>query len=196
MKTLLAILVIAAVAVTATAGNNPQVYAYISFDPAGDEAQNAVMPAVYTTVDAYLCLGCVEGGMTVISFGLNNVMADCPGVMGTQAFVNLLPGGLMIGDPFDGVGATIASTDCMPMDPVIVGYATYFYIGGACCIEIVDHAQYPRWVVDCQSPGVEDYYCVEGHGSVGGAECPEGENCPCGNPVEDATWGGIKALYR
>ncbi|MCK5596848.1 MAG: hypothetical protein KAJ04_05310, partial [Candidatus Eisenbacteria sp.] len=77
MKTLLAILVIAAVAVTATAGNNPQVYAYISFDPAGDEAQNAVMPAVYTTVDAYLCLGCVEGGMTVISFGLNNVMVDC-----------------------------------------------------------------------------------------------------------------------
>ncbi len=196
MKTLLAILVIAAVAVTATAGNNPQVYAYISFDPAGDEAQNAVMPAVYTTVDAYLCLGCVEGGMTVISFGLNNVMADCPGVMGTQAFVNLLPGGLMIGDPFDGVGATIAATECMTMDPVIVGYGTYFYLGGACCIEIVDHAQYPRGVVDCQDPGVADFYCLAGHGSVGGAECPQGEVCPCGNPVEDATWGGIKALYR
>ena len=197
MKYLLTFGLVLVLAATASAiGNNPQVYAYISFDPAGDDSLNAVMPAVYTTVDAYLCLGCVEGGMTVISFGLNNVMVDCPGVMGTQAFVNLLPGGLMIGDPFDGVGATIASTDCMPMDPVIVGYGTYFYIGGACCIEIVDHAQYPRWVVDCQSPGVEDYYCVEGHGSVGGAVCPEGENCPCDTPVEDATWGGIKALYR
>jgi hypothetical protein len=196
MKTLLAILVIAALAVTATAGNNPQVYAYISFDPAGDELQNAVTPDPYTTVDAYFCLGCIEGGMTVISFGLNNAMVDCPGVMATQAFVNLLPGGLMIGDPFDGIGATIASTECMTMDPVIVGYGTYFYIGGECCIQIVDHADYPRWVVDCQDPGVADFYCLQGHGSVGGAVCPDGENCLCGSPVEDATWGGIKALYR
>ena len=197
MKTLLAILVIAALAVTATAGNNPQVYAYISFDPAGDPLQNAVTPAAYTTVDAYVCLGCVEGGMTVISFGLNNAMVECPGVMATQAFVNLLPGGLMIGDPFDGVGATIASTECMTMDPVIVGYGSYFYLGGACCLQIVDHADYPRWVVDCQDPGVQDYYCLAGHGSVGGATCPDPEECPCnGSPVEDATWGGIKALYR
>ena len=196
MKQLLAMCLVLVFAVTAFAGNSPQVYAYISFDPAGDELQNAVMPTPYTTVDAYFCLGCIEGGMTVISFGLNNVMADCPGVMGTQAFVNLLPGGLMIGDPFDGIGATIAATECMPMDPVIVGYGTYFYLGGECCIEIVDHAQYPRWVVDCQTPGVADFYCMAGHGSVGGAVCPEGENCPCGTPVEDATWGGIKALYR
>jgi len=196
MKQLLAVCLILVFAVAAYAGNNPQVSAYISFDPAGDPLQNAVMPVAYTTVDAYVVLGCVEGGMTVISFGLNNAMAECPGVMATQAFVNLLPGGLMIGDPFDGVGATIASTECMTTEVVVVGYGTYFYIGGECCIQIVDHAQYARWVVDCQDPGVEDYYCVSGHGSVGGAVCPDGEVCPCGVPVEDATWGGIKALYR
>ena len=196
MKTLLAILVIAALAVTATAGMNPQVYGYISFDPAGDEAMNAVAPAAYTTVNAYFCLGCVEGGMTVVSFRLNNAMADCPGVMATQSFVNLMPGGLAIGDAFSEPGITIASTECMTMDPVIVGYGTYFYLGGACCIELLDHVDYPRWVVDCQEPGVVDFYCVAGHGSVGGAVSPEPEVCPCGSPVEDATWGGIKALYR
>ena len=197
MKTLLAILVIAALAVTATAGDNPQVFAYISFDPAGDPLQNAVAPAPFTTVDAYVVLGCVEGGMTTISFGLNNAMVECPGVMATQAFVNLLPGGLMIGDPFTPPGATIASTDCMITDPVIVGYGSYFYMGGDCCIYIVDHVDYPRWVVDCNEPGLVDYYCLAGHGFVGVApQCPDVEVCPCGNPVEDATWGGIKALYR
>ena len=139
--------------------------------------------------------------MTVVSFGLNSVTTDpmngCPGVFATQSFVNLLPGGLAIGDPFaDGV--TVASTECMLMDPVIVGYGTYFYLGGDCCIKIVDHAEYPRWVVDCQEPGVEDYYCLAGHGTIGLADCTEGlEDCDaCGTPVEDATWGGIKALYR
>ena len=196
MKTLLAILVVAAMAVTASAGLNPQVYAYISFDAAGDETANAVAPAPYSTVDAYFCLGCVEGGMTTVSFLLNNAMADCPGVMATQSFVNLLPGNLAIGDAFAAPGITIASTECMNVTPVIVGYGTYFYLGGACCIQILDHGEYPRWVVDCQEPGVVDYYCVTSHGSVGGATCPDGETCLCDSPVEDATWGGIKALYR
>jgi hypothetical protein len=195
MRNLLAILTVVALAVTATAGMNPQVNAYISFDPAGDPLVNAVAPAAFTTVSAYVTLGCVEGGMTTISFLINNVMAQCPGVMATQAFVNLLPGDLAIGNAFTG-GITLASTECMAMDPVVVGRVDCFYLGGACCIQILDHADYPRWVVDCQDPGVVDYYCLAGHGSVGGAVCPDGEVCPCGSPVEDATWGGIKALYR
>jgi len=200
MKYLLAFGLVLVLAVTASAiGNNPQVNAYISFDPAGDPLQNAVTPAMFTTVSAYVCLGCVEGGMTVVSFGLNDVLADYAGVFGTQAFVNLLPGGLAIGDPFvDGV--TIASTECMVTDPVIIGYGSYFYMGNGptdACIKIVDHAQYARWVVDCQDPGVEDYYCLAGHGTIAGAVCTDGlEECLCDSPVEDATWGGIKALYR
>ena len=199
MKTLLAILVVAAMAVTATAGENPQVYAYISFDPAGDPEAHTVAPAMFTTVDAYVCLACIEGGVTVVSFGLNNVLADYPGVIATQAFVNLLPGGLAIGDAFAG-GVTVASTECMMSDPVIVGYGSYFYMGNGptdACIKLVDHVDYPRWVVDCQEPGVEDLYCVAGFGTIGAADCTEGvEDCPCGTPVEDATWGGIKALYQ
>ena len=197
MKQILAMCLVLVFAVTASAGLNPQVNGYITFDPAGDPLMNAVAPAPYTTVNAYFALGCVEGGMTVVSFLLNSAMADCPGVIATQSFVNLMPGGLAIGDAFTAPGITIASTECMTMDPVIVGYGTYFYLGGACSIELLDHVDYPRWVVDCQEPGVVDFYCLAGHGSVGGAVSPEPEVCPCGGvPVEDATWGGIKALYR
>jgi hypothetical protein len=196
MKQLLAVALVLVVAVTAFAGNNPQVNAYITFDPAGDPLQNAIAPAPYTTVDAYLALACVEGGMTTISFMMNDVLGGYPGVMGTQQFVNLMPGNLAIGDAFTAPGITIASTECMMMDPVIVGYGSYFYIGGDCVIEILDHVDYPRWVVDCQEPGVVDYYCLAGAGAVGAAVAPPGEVCPCGTPVEDATWGGIKALYR
>jgi hypothetical protein len=196
MKQLLIAGLVLMVAATAFAGDNPQVYAYISFDAAGDPAANTVAPAPYTTVDAYFCLGCVEGGMTTVSFLLNNAVASCPGVMATQQFVNLMPGGLAIGDAFVAPGITIASTECMLMDPVIVGYGSYFYLGGDCVIEILDHAQYPRWVVDCNEPGQVDYYCVAGNGSIGAGVATPGEDCPCDSPVEDATWGGIKALYR
>ena len=196
MRGILIAVLVLAVSTVAFAGNNPQVYAYVSFDPAGDPLQNAVAPAAYTTINAYVCLGCVEGGMTVISFLMNNAMANCPGVIATQSFVNLLPGGLAIGDAFAAPGITIASTECMTMDPVIIGYGTYFYLGGDCVVSILDHVDYPRWVVDCQEPGVVDFYCLDGHGAIGTAVPPAGEDCLCDSPVEDATWGGIKALYR
>ena len=208
MKYLITALALIALCAPAFAqdGDNTTVKAFLHVTQAagpGVPTDNATvaneMPgaAATQTVDVYLGLTDLTTGFTVISFGLSNSLADCPGVMATQSFVNLMPGNLMIGDPFDGIGATIASTECMVMDPVIVGYGTYFYLGGACCIEIRDHADYPRWVVDCQDPGQVDYYCVMGHGSVAGGVCPDGEECPCGGtPVEDATWGGIKALYR
>ena len=184
MRALAIAALICLVAVPAFAGDNPDVKAYISFDPAGDPTQNAVAPAPYTTVNAYFCLTDIGPGagvgVTTVSFLLNNAIGDCPGVMATQAFVNLMPGGLAIGDPFAG-GVTIASTVCMDADPVIVGYGSYFYLGGDCCIEILDHVDFPRWVVDCQEPGQVDYYCVLGHGTVGGATCPPGD-CPTGVP--------------
>jgi hypothetical protein len=177
MRTLAIAALICLIAAPAFAGDNPNVRAYISFDPAGDPEVNTTAPAAYTTVNAYLCLDNIEGGMTTLSFRLNDAMTECPGVMATQSFVNMLPGNLMIGDPFDAVGATVASTECMTSNPVIVGYGTYFYLGGDCCIQLLDHADYARWVVDCNEPGLVDYYCVLTHGAVGAAQCPPGD-CP------------------
>jgi hypothetical protein len=194
VRTLITIAILT-IAVAAYAGGNPDVYAYVSFDPAGDPGVTSVDPAPYSTVDAYVCLGYIYEGMTTVSFALNNVLAQCPGVMATQAFTNLLPGNLAIGDAFAG-GITLASTDCMTMDPVVVGYGSYFYLGGACCIEILDHTQYPRWVVDCADPGQVDLYCLEGHGIVAGGTCLTPTDFPCIVPVEDASWGSIKAMYQ
>jgi hypothetical protein len=157
---------------------------------------NEASPAATQTVEVFFGLTDLTTGFTVISFGLSNSLVDCAGVMATQSFVNLLPGNLMIGDPFDGVGATIASTECMPAPFQIVGYATYFYLGGACQIEILDHAEYPRWVVDCNDPGMVNFYCVWKNAGVG-TTAPAGDlECDANTPVEDATWSSIKALYR
>jgi hypothetical protein len=182
-------------AATAFAGDNPDVYAYISFDPAGDEEQNTGSPTPYTATSVYVCLGGVVGGMTTVSFGINNITAQCPGVFGTQAFTNLLPGNLAIGDAFAG-GVTVASTECMPGPVVVIGSVDGFYLGGDCCIEILDHSEYPRWVVDCQDPGVVDFYCLKYHGVIGAGECLTPTEWPCDSPIEDATWGEIKALYN
>jgi hypothetical protein len=66
---------------------------------------------------------------------------------------------------------------------------------GDCCVNILDDPAFPRWVVDCTLPnGLVDFYCVLENGTIGAADCLEGD-CDI-VPVEDATWGGIKALYR
>jgi hypothetical protein len=195
MRNVLIGVMVLAMAAFASAGNNPDVYAYISFDAAGDEGVTTATPAGYTTVSAYVCLGNVPGGMTTISFLLKNVTAGCPGVMATQAFVPLLPGGLTIGDAFVSPGITCASTECM-YDTVIVGRIDCFYLGGDCCFEILDHADYPRWVVDCQEPGQVDTYCLKWHGIVGAGVCGTETEWPCDSPVDDSTWGNIKAMYR
>jgi hypothetical protein len=201
MKKIVLALAILALSTVAFAGDNPYVYAYISFDPAGSEdavqVATADLPAPYTTVSAYVCLGNVEGGMTTLSFLLKDPMVYCPGVMATKAFVNLLPGNLAIGDAFVG-GLTVASTECMPGPIVVIGRIDCFYLGGECCFEILDHLDYPRWVVDCNEPGLVDYYCLKYHGILGdGPVCTTLTEYPCeGSPVEDTTWGGIKALYQ
>ena len=91
----------------------------------------------------------------------------------------------------------MVSSECMLSDgePVLVAVVTIFYLGGSGCLEIRDHEEYPRWVVDCSEPGEVDQYCVLAHGSIGDAyACAEGDCHPA--PVERNTWGTIKSLYR
>jgi hypothetical protein len=198
LRHILIALLFVCLAATAQAGDNPAVYAYISFSPDGAEADSIATPAPYTTVNAYVCIAWVQGGMTTISFAINNLLAQCPGVMATQAFTNLMPGNLAIGDPFVG-GVTIASTECMTDWVVVIGSVDCFYLGGDCCIEILDHAEYPRWVVDCNDPGLIDYYCLKNHGRVQGTgppTCVTTLDWPCESPIANSTWGEIKALYQ
>ena len=199
MKYIVALIMVVAMAVPAFAGQNPEVYAYITSDADGSEA-SATVPAAYSAISVYFCLGNIstlEGeGMTVVSFLLADPTAGCVGVMGSKGFTPMLPGGLAIGDAFVG-GITVSSTECMPGPNVVVGSIDGFYLGGACCFEILYHPDYPGWVVDCAPIGQVDYYCVKFHGSIGGAVCPDGDpDCPPESPVGDSTWGSIKAMYQ
>jgi len=96
--------------------------------------------------------------------------------------------------PWEFSGVTVPTYDCVSSDPVSLGYMSIFYLGGECSLEILDHVEYPRWVVDCSDPGEIDQYCVYMNGSIGGAVAAAGD-CP-GTPVETVTWGSIKAMYR
>lgn len=153
-------------------------------------------PTLYANVRAYVGLTDLTTGFTAISFRMTNGTTACPGVVGAQSFTNLMPGDLVIGDVFGATGATIASTGCLTAPFQLIGYASYFYLGGACQIEILDHADYPRWVVDCEAPGGVNYYCVWLNGGIG-TTAPAGDvGCEADTPVEAATWTSIKALYR
>jgi len=167
----------------------PPPFIYIDFDP--PYCVNWCQPAPYQEITAYVCLQHMGDGMTAVSFKLSDPMVNCPGVFDSAEFTSLLPGGIAIGDVFTGI--TLTSTECVSGWSLCVGYLSLYYLGGACCLEILDHPEYPRWVVDCQEPGEVEYYCVWANGSIGGAACPAGD---CALPVREKSWGQIKAMFR
>ena len=193
MRTILALMMVAALCVPAFAGGNPNVKCYVSFDQtgAGGLVHQCDMTQ-YIGFNAYYCFTDLDMGLTTVTFMINNPQAECPGLFASQSFTNLLD--IIVGDPYTGM--SLASTTCRTGDVVVVGYLNLFPIAvGDCCVVILDDPDFPRWVVDCTQPyGLVDFYCVLENGTIGLADCPEGD---CGaSPVEDATWGGIKALYR
>jgi hypothetical protein len=212
MRYALIAVMVAALAVPALAGMNPEckIFIHLEADAEPDVTDNASVvneipsPTGYQNYYAYI--GVTEMGMggepvageglTVISFLVNDIVASYPGVVGAQSFTSLLPGGLAIGNAFTGDGITISSTECMPPPLVVLGYVQMFYLAGGATIEVLDHGGYPRWVVDCQPIGVVDYYCVWKQGGLGMPAPAGDEGCDANTPVEESTWGSIKAMYR
>ncbi len=191
MKRLLIVGMVLAMASLAFAGGNPNVKAYVSFDQTGGGAEiHQCDMTMYVGFNAYFCFSDLDMGLTVVSFMINNPMVECPGLFASQSFTNLMD--IIVGDPFTGM--SLASTTCRPGPVEVVGYLNLFPIAvGDCCVVILDDPDFPRWVVDCTTPNGEvDFYGVLSNGTIGAADCPPGDVVP----VEDATWGGIKALYR
>ncbi|MCK4510797.1 hypothetical protein KAW64_03610 [bacterium] len=191
MRTILALLMVAALCVPAFAGGNPNVAAYVSFDQTGAGAEiHQYDMTQYVGFNAYFVFADLDMGLTVVSFMINNPMVEYPGLFASQSFTNLLD--LMAGDPFTGM--SLASTTCRPAPLVVVGYLNLFPVAiGDACVVILDDPDFPRWVVDCTTPNGEvDFYWLETNGTIGAATCPPGDI----SPVEDATWGSIKAMYR
>jgi hypothetical protein len=173
----------------ALAGGNPDVVAYVDFDPPNRVQE--YWPEPYESFSAYLCLGNLGEGVRCVSFAVNFGDWD---YVGYTSLHNLLPGGSLecdTGGP--PTGCTWCSVSCQPGPDICFARLDIFYESGSFCIEILDHAWYPRRVRDCSDPAGFDEYCVLAHGSVNGAVCAEGD---CGTPVDDGTWGTIKSLYR
>lgn len=213
-----ALVVIAVAALCAPAfgqgGGNPGCKMFVTFDSGTTDNATVVGradPAQYTEFYAYFGVTdlvdtyyeipdtdtTIIGGLTTVSF----MASVTPGISSPPAFTNLLPGDLAIGS-WD-TGVTLASTECMPPPVVLVGYLTLFYIGSVDPpttgdITILEHPEYPGWVVDCSTPSArKNIACIWQHGGVNkDPEAGDG-GCEANTPVQDAeTWGGIKALYR
>jgi hypothetical protein len=156
---------------TAVAGNNPNVRGYISLDQTGAGEQIfSYYPAPHETFRAYVCFTEIEGGVTWVTFRLTDVMSDYPGVFASPSFTNLMPGNLSFGSWDEGI--ILGSSECLMEETICVGYLELLYLGGEGCIALLDHPEWPRWVVDCQDPGQVDFHETRGHGRIGGACCP------------------------
>ncbi len=162
---------------------------YIDFDP--PNYVHDVYPEIFTTVDAYVMFSHGDflwDGLTAISFTLEVT----PGMGSSYEFTPLLPGDLAVGEWYTGI--TVASTECVATEfPVTIGRLSFVYEGIPGYVAIVDLPDYPRWVMNCDDPGEMFEYCVYWNGGVG----RPGVSGDCAvNPVEDVTWGSLKALYR
>ena len=192
MRTLIAIVMVVVFVLPAVAGYNPDCQVCIDFSGTANswaDVQSRVDPVLYEPFDAYISI-----------YGINAFAGICftgyvtPGVSIATGFTSLLPGGGTIGS-WD-TGVVLASSECHTERFLYVGKLSLVYNGTPGDIMILDHPEYQRWVMDCPVPGNVDYYCVWMHGGVGKNALEGDEECFPVVPVEDVTWGSVKALYR
>ena len=207
MRYVLIVIAVVAFCVPAFAqGGNEGAKVFITFTsptPDNGSVVNRADPAPYETFYAYIGVTDLGVGMQGIAFMMNDLLVEYPGVFSPPTFENLLPGDLAIGNYLTGI--TLASTECMNVDsdasreyidPVIFAKLTLFYLGGVAQVKILDHPEYPRWLMNCEEPSVVDFYCVWTHGGVGEDALPGDIGCEADSPVELQTWGAIKSLFR
>ncbi len=160
---------------------------YIDFDP--PHYDHRIDPEPYTPFDAYIMVETFfEGpGFAAISFTL----ALTPGMSASTSLEILLPGYTVLGEYETGI--TLTSTDCVTSDmqPMAIAVLHCVYTGMPGDIEIGYHPEFPGWIVLCDDN--LEVFCILSHGGVG--KQPLAGDCG-GNPVEDVSWGAIKALYR
>ena len=193
MRTSIVIAVVAAFALSASAGSNPDCQVCIDFSGTAtswSDVQSRIDPDLYEMFDAYFCI-----------YGINGFRGICftgyvtPGMSSNTRFTSLLPGNISIG-PWD-VGISMASTDCHTERFLYLARLDLIYTGTPGDIMILVHPDWPRWVMDCHEPSAEvDFYCVWMHGGVGKDALEGDDECFPVVPVEDATWGTIKSMYR
>ncbi|MBD3348673.1 MAG: hypothetical protein GF400_05710 [Candidatus Eisenbacteria bacterium] len=202
MKVLIALMVLA-LAVPAFAGENPNVRAFVTMDPA--DYVHTAMPASGDIVNTYLCFDCFgdpavegDGGLTGVSLVLDFL---CGGFTAGSADVTIFHPNAqtVVGGPDDvDNGWVIAAPECVvpgPSDIICVGMIPWYYLGPG-EIQILPSPADGKATVDCNND--LDFFCVLSHGALGvDVTTPGDPDCDCPvSPVEDSTWGAIKSLYR
>jgi hypothetical protein len=195
MKRVIIALAITAVASAAFAGANPNVRIYLDADP--NNHVHEIHPLASETFDVYVCLDC---------FGTDPIASGTRGTafllirtfQGFKLAQMALLGGLDFGDAEVDGWTIAAGSACIYPDVdgvVCVGVITYLYLGGPGTLDLAPHPGTGSEVLDCDF--LSDYYCIHANLGVSVPPNPGDPDCECEiNPVEDATWGGIKALYR
>jgi hypothetical protein len=190
MKRLLIAVAILALAVPAFAGQNPDIAIYLTVDPGA--FVHEVHPDPGLTFDVHVCLFNFGpgGGTRGTAFLLLRTFS------GFKLAQASLLGGLDFGDAEVDGWTLAAGADCVyPVNDIVcVGVITYLYQGVPGTLDILPHPGTGTEVLDCDF--LSDYYCVHANLGVSMPPNPGDPDCPPVSPVEDATWGGIKALYR
>jgi hypothetical protein len=159
---------------------------YIDFDPPNET--HSVYPELFDTVDAYVVVDLSAGFREDFS-SIYFRLATTPGTADQPIFTSLLPGAVVEGDWFDGVSITVDCVTAVP--PLPIGKLSFLYNGIPGDVTIEPHPEYPALLISCFDEWL--VFCVRIHGGVG-KEAPQGD---CyGSPVENASWGAIKGLYR
>ena len=195
MKRVLIALMVLAMAVPAFAGQNPNARAFISFAPDCPDPYVHYTAATSGLVDCYLVVDCFgeDGAMRGISLKWTTSgfgMAFAP--------VFYLPGAQQVGGP-DHVDErwVITGDDCVYPNEcgIVVVLNQPYYVSGAGTITLGPNTVDGQMLVDCLFDA--DQFCVAGNGGLGMDPPPGDVDCECTpSPVEDATWGSIKSLYR
>ena len=159
---------------------------YIDFDP--PNLTHSVYPAPFEEVEAYVVVDLVNGYTEDFS-SIYFRLATTPGTADLPTFTNLVPGAIVEGDWFSGISIT---TDCVSaVPPLPIGKLSFIYNAIPGDVKIEEHPEHPNLIINCSEEW--NVFCVRMHGGVA-KEAIEGD---CfGSPVEDASWGAIKGLYR
>jgi len=193
MKHLLISLMVLALAIPALAGQNPDIALFLTTDATGQTDVNTTDPGdfyVYVCFDGFG----PGGGMLGAAFTLTKTFS------GYQLEATNLLGGLAVGSPEAGWAIATAGDCSMPVGGVVVAASLHYLALGPGTITVGPHPTDGPAVADCNND--LDFFCVHSiavNGVAGnfgvGEDAPDGD-CEPVDPVEDATWGSIKALYR
>jgi len=133
----------------------------IDFDP--PNGVRRADPAVYTQLDAYVVLdganpGNLPGGLRTITLRLG----VSEGTSSPPEFESLLPKKLMLGGWREGV--MMASVPCVAEEDIVLGVLHLFYLGKPGSVMVLDHPDFPRWVVDGEN--VDHRFQIGSHGGI------------------------------